>query len=208
MRDLAHIDAMEPKVKDGARALIVGGGYIGLEAAAVCAKRGVKVTLVEMADRILQTGSLRLKPAIIFRTLHSEYGADIREGVGLDHLTGENGRVTGAVLSDGTKPAGRFRRGRRGHYPFDATGRDWPGWSWITASRPMPMAARPTPISGRRAIAPHSRTRATVSGWKACPMPSTRPRSWPRTCWARPGIMWQSRGSGRISLTSSCKSQV
>lgn len=94
VRDLAHIDAMEPKVKDGARALIVGGGYIGLEAAAVCAKRGVKVTLVEMADRILQRVAAP-ETSDYFRTLHSKYGADIREGVGLDHLTGENGRVTG-----------------------------------------------------------------------------------------------------------------
>ncbi|WP_210093656.1 FAD-dependent oxidoreductase [Ruegeria sp. HKCCSP346] len=101
VRDLAHIDEMEPKVTEGARALIVGGGYIGLEAAAVCAKRGVKVTLVEMADRILQRVAAP-ETSAYFRALHSEYGADIREGVGLDRLIGENGRVVGAVLTDGT----------------------------------------------------------------------------------------------------------
>ena len=100
VRDLAHIDAMEPRVKDGARALIVGGGYIGLEAAAVCAKRGVKVTLVEIADRILQRVAAP-ETSDYFRALHTEYGADIREGVGLDRLIGENGKVTGAVLTDG-----------------------------------------------------------------------------------------------------------
>ncbi len=102
VRDLAHIDEMSPSVTEGARALIVGGGYIGLEAAAVCAKRGVKVTLVEMADRILQRVAAP-ETSDYFRTLHSAYGADIREGVGLDHLKGENGKVTGAVLSDGTE---------------------------------------------------------------------------------------------------------
>ncbi|MFQ3255081.1 MAG: 3-phenylpropionate/trans-cinnamate dioxygenase ferredoxin reductase subunit, partial [Loktanella salsilacus] len=46
VRDLADADAMAPHFKQGARCLIVGGGYIGLEAAAVAAKRGVTVTLV------------------------------------------------------------------------------------------------------------------------------------------------------------------
>ena len=50
LRNLADIDAMAPLVSAGARVLIVGGGYIGLEAAAVCAKRGLKVTVVEMAE--------------------------------------------------------------------------------------------------------------------------------------------------------------
>ncbi|WP_271952401.1 NAD(P)/FAD-dependent oxidoreductase [Ruegeria faecimaris] len=107
VRDLAHVDEMEPFVSEGARALIVGGGYIGLEAAAVCAKRGVKVTLVEMADRILQRVAAP-ETSDYFRALHSEYGADIREGVGLDRLLGENGKVTGAVLTDGTELAVDF----------------------------------------------------------------------------------------------------
>ncbi|NVO56149.1 FAD-dependent oxidoreductase [Rhodobacteraceae bacterium B1Z28] len=102
VRDLAHVDDMGPYVAEGARALIVGGGYIGLEAAAVCAKRGVKVTLVEMADRILQRVAAP-ETSDYFRTLHSEYGADIREGVGLDRLVGDNGKVTGAVLTDGSQ---------------------------------------------------------------------------------------------------------
>ena len=54
VRDLADVDAMAPRFKDGAKVLIVGGGYIGLEAASVAAKLGLDVTLVEMADRILQ----------------------------------------------------------------------------------------------------------------------------------------------------------
>ncbi|SLN14531.1 Ferredoxin--NAD(P)(+) reductase fdr [Falsiruegeria litorea R37] len=102
VRDLADADAMAPEFKDGARALIIGGGYIGLEAAAVCAKRGVQVTLVEMADRILQRVAAP-ETSDYFRNLHGSHGADIREGVGLDHLVGTNGKVTGAVLTDGTE---------------------------------------------------------------------------------------------------------
>ncbi|MEX0366104.1 MAG: NAD(P)/FAD-dependent oxidoreductase [Ruegeria sp.] len=107
VRDLADVDAMAPAVTEGARALIVGGGYIGLEAAAVCAKRGVKVTLVEMADRILQRVAAP-ETSDYFRALHTGHGADIREGVGLDRITGEDGKVTGAVLSDGTELAVDF----------------------------------------------------------------------------------------------------
>ncbi|MCV2889632.1 NAD(P)/FAD-dependent oxidoreductase [Ruegeria aquimaris] len=100
VRDLADIDAMAPSVTEGARALIVGGGYIGLEAAAVCSKRGVKVTLVEMADRILQRVAAP-ETSAYFRALHTSHGVDIREGVGLTRLTGAQGRVSGAVLTDG-----------------------------------------------------------------------------------------------------------
>jgi 3-phenylpropionate/trans-cinnamate dioxygenase ferredoxin reductase subunit len=93
---------MAPSVVEGKRALIVGGGYIGLEAAAVCAKRGVQVTLVEMADRILQRVAAP-ETSDYFRSLHGEHGVDIREGVGLDRLVGTDGQVTGAVLSDGSE---------------------------------------------------------------------------------------------------------
>lgn len=101
VRGLADVDAMAPKVTQGARTLIVGGGYIGLEAAAVAAKRGVHVTLVEMADRILQRVAAP-ETSDYFRALHTGHGVDIRESIGLDHLVGENGHVTGAVLTDGS----------------------------------------------------------------------------------------------------------
>ncbi|MCR9109535.1 FAD-dependent oxidoreductase [Marivita sp. XM-24bin2] len=101
VRGLHDVDAMVPRFAGNARVLIVGGGYIGLEAAAVAAKLGLSVTLVEMADRILQRVAAP-ETSAYFRDVHSGHGVDIREGVGLDHLTGAEGRVTGAVLSDGS----------------------------------------------------------------------------------------------------------
>ncbi|PIV75547.1 MAG: pyridine nucleotide-disulfide oxidoreductase [Rhodobacteraceae bacterium CG17_big_fil_post_rev_8_21_14_2_50_65_11] len=103
VRTLADVDAMAPGVTAGRRVLIVGGGYIGLEAAAVCAKNGMQVTLVEMAERILQRVACPQTSAY-FRDLHAAHGVDIREGVGLTRLTGE-ARVSGAVLSDGSELA-------------------------------------------------------------------------------------------------------
>lgn len=101
MRDLRDADALAPEMVEGRKVLIIGGGYIGLEAASVAAKRGLTVTLVEMADRILQRVAAP-ETSDYFRELHSHHGVDIREGVGLDHLTGSD-CVDGAILTDGTR---------------------------------------------------------------------------------------------------------
>lgn len=106
VRDLKDVDAMAPRFQAGRRVLIVGGGYIGLEAASVAAKLGLQVTLVEMADRILQRVAAP-QTSDYFRALHASHGVEIREGVGLERLTGE-GAVSGAVLSDGTEMAVDF----------------------------------------------------------------------------------------------------
>ncbi len=100
VRNLADVDAMAPEFIKDRRVLIIGGGYIGLEAAAVAASRGLKVTLVEMADRILQRVAAP-ETSDYFRALHQAHGVEILEGVGLNRLTGD-GFVTGADLSDGT----------------------------------------------------------------------------------------------------------
>ncbi len=101
VRDLADVDALAPRCISGARVLIVGGGYIGLEAASVAAKLGLQVTLVEMSDRILQRVAAP-ETSDFFRELHRAHGVDIREGVGLEALKGD-GAVTGARLTDGSE---------------------------------------------------------------------------------------------------------
>ncbi|MTJ04998.1 MAG: pyridine nucleotide-disulfide oxidoreductase [Sediminimonas qiaohouensis] len=101
VRTLADVDALEPACQPGARLLIIGGGYIGLEAAAVAAKLGLHVTLIEAAERILGRVAAP-ETADFFRDLHRAHGVNIREGVALDHLTAEEGHVTGAQLADGS----------------------------------------------------------------------------------------------------------
>ena len=103
VRTLADVDRMAPEFRAGARALIVGGGYIGLEAAAVAAKLGLDVTLIEAAPRILQRVAAP-ETSDYFRKLHTAHGVKIREGTGLERLTGE-GDVRAAILSDGTEMA-------------------------------------------------------------------------------------------------------
>ena len=102
MRCLADADAMAPHLAAGRRLLVVGGGYIGLEAAAVAASKGLQVTLIEAAPRILQRVAA---PATAdhFRALHRSQGVDIREGVTLHRLLADGGRVSGAELQDGQR---------------------------------------------------------------------------------------------------------
>ena len=101
IRTLADADGMADEFRPGRRVLIVGGGYIGLEAAAVAAERGLQVTLIEAAPRILQRVASP-QTAAWFRQLHARHGVNILEGTGLSRLTGED-RVTGATLDNGTR---------------------------------------------------------------------------------------------------------
>ena len=99
VRSLADVDAMRAEFAPGRRVVIIGGGYIGLEAAAVAARLGLDVTVVEMAPRILQRVAAP-ETSDHFRALHVSHGVKILEGIGLDRLLGE-GHVTGARLTDG-----------------------------------------------------------------------------------------------------------
>ncbi len=101
VRTLADVDAMALKFAKGASALVVGGGYIGLEAAAAAAKRGLDVTVVEVADRILQRVAAR-ETSNYIRKLHQAHGVDIRERIGIQRLVG-NTSVEFAELSDGSR---------------------------------------------------------------------------------------------------------
>ena len=101
MRDLQDADAMAPEMVAGRKVLIVGGGYIGLEAAAVAATKGLKVTLVEMSDRILNRVAAP-QTSDYFRQLHQSHGVTLKENTGLKQLIGQDGKVTSAQLSDGS----------------------------------------------------------------------------------------------------------
>ncbi|PTM98373.1 NAD(P)/FAD-dependent oxidoreductase [Mycoplana dimorpha] len=99
VRDYLDADRLGLEMTEGRKALVVGGGYIGLEAAAVARGRGLEVTVIEMADRILQRVASPAT-ATILKAIHIARGVDIREKTGLVRLIGEDGRVTAAELSD------------------------------------------------------------------------------------------------------------
>ena len=100
VRNLADVDAERAEFRPGRRLVIVGGGYIGLEAAAVAAKLGLDVTVLEMAPRILQRVAAP-ETSDYFRALHTAHGVKILESTGLERLLGDAGHVTAARLTDG-----------------------------------------------------------------------------------------------------------
>lgn len=101
MRDKRDADHLSGELQAGRRVLIIGGGYIGLEAAAVARHKGLDVTLIEMADRILKRVA-SAQTADILRGVHQAHGVSIRESMGLVRLIGRDGHVCGAELSDGS----------------------------------------------------------------------------------------------------------
>ncbi|OCP14963.1 NAD(P)/FAD-dependent oxidoreductase [Ensifer sp. LC163] len=101
VRNLADINSMAHCFREGQRVLIIGGGYIGLEAAAVSSKLGLQVTLIEASDRILQRVASP-ETSRFFRELHASHDVTVLEGTGIRRLTGEDGHVRAAELSDGS----------------------------------------------------------------------------------------------------------
>lgn len=83
LRGIEDVNAIRPKFQAGNRIVIVGGGYIGLEVAAVAAKRGLKVTVVEALERCLQR--VTSKPiSDFFESVHRAEGVTILTGTGVE----------------------------------------------------------------------------------------------------------------------------
>ena len=101
VRTIADIKDIAPGFVPDAKVLVVGGGYIGLEAASAAVAKGLNVCVVEMAERILQRVAAP-ETSDFIRNLHLSRGVELLEGVGLSRLLGES-ELTGAVLSDGAK---------------------------------------------------------------------------------------------------------
>ncbi len=100
LRSIADIDRLSPEFRAGRRLLIVGGGYIGLEAAAAGRQLGLEVTVIEMAERIMQRVAAR-ETSDYFRQLHSSHGVEIMEGAEMVRLVESGGRACGAELASG-----------------------------------------------------------------------------------------------------------
>ncbi|KTE23910.1 MULTISPECIES: FAD-dependent oxidoreductase [unclassified Sphingopyxis] len=99
VRTKADADAMKAASETAEQIVVIGGGYIGLEAAAVLTKAGKKVVLLEALDRVLA----RVAGAELSRFYekeHRDHGVDLRLGVCVDAIEGDT-HVTGVRLADG-----------------------------------------------------------------------------------------------------------
>ena len=101
MRTRADADRMMAELPGVTQAVVIGGGYIGLEAAAVLAKFGKKVVLLEALDRVLARVA---GPDLsrFYEAEHRAHGVDVRLGAAVDCIVGENRKASGVRLADGS----------------------------------------------------------------------------------------------------------
>jgi 3-phenylpropionate/trans-cinnamate dioxygenase ferredoxin reductase subunit len=100
LRTFADALALRERLRHGARLLVIGGGFIGLEVAASAVMRGCTVTVLEMAPRVLMRG-VPEEIAHLVAARHREAGVDLRTGVGLRAIAREDGGIS-VALDDGT----------------------------------------------------------------------------------------------------------
>ncbi len=103
LRTIQDVDAIREKIEPGCQLVIVGAGYIGLEVAAVTAKLGLDVTVVEMMDRVMSR-VVSEEVSKFFQKEHTEHGVKLLLSTGIKDFSGD-GNVHAVDLSDGTRIA-------------------------------------------------------------------------------------------------------
>jgi 3-phenylpropionate/trans-cinnamate dioxygenase ferredoxin reductase subunit len=100
LRNLADVAPIRAAFKPGARAVIIGGGYIGLETAATARKMGCEVTVLEMADRVMNRV---VAPCVsqYFAEEHRAHGIDLKCDVRVVAVQGRD-RAERVVCADGS----------------------------------------------------------------------------------------------------------
>ena len=101
VRNRADVDRLIDELPQVRRVAVIGGGYIGLEAAAVLNKLGKAVTVLEALPRVL--ARVAGEPlSRFYEAEHRAHGVDVRLGVTVDTIEGKDGRVSAVRLADGT----------------------------------------------------------------------------------------------------------
>lgn len=101
VRTLADAVALKPQIEAAKNVVVVGGGFIGLECAAVARTLGCGVVVLEAMDRLM---ARVVSPVLsdYYRDLHRSRGVDVRLGASVTEIVGAAGRVTGVRCGDGT----------------------------------------------------------------------------------------------------------
>ena len=100
VRTRADVDAMMAGLPGVDQVAVIGGGYIGLEAAAVLTKLGKRVVLLEALPRVLARVAGEALSAF-YEAEHRAHGVDLRTGETVTAIEGKGGRVSGVRLGDG-----------------------------------------------------------------------------------------------------------
>jgi 3-phenylpropionate/trans-cinnamate dioxygenase ferredoxin reductase subunit len=99
LRTLADSDAIKAAVRPKTRAVVIGGGYIGLEVAASLAKLGAAVTVIEALERVMNR-VVAPPVSAFYAAEHARHGVEIVTGAAVSTLEG-NGRVERVICADG-----------------------------------------------------------------------------------------------------------
>ncbi len=103
LRTIDDVLGFKNRLQAGARVVIVGGGYIGLETAAVAVKRGCKVIVLEMQPRVLAR-VVAPEMSAFYTRVHREAGVDVRIGAVVTGFGG-TGKVEHVICGDEIIPA-------------------------------------------------------------------------------------------------------
>jgi 3-phenylpropionate/trans-cinnamate dioxygenase ferredoxin reductase subunit len=101
IRSIEDILRLQVQFTAGRSLVVIGGGFIGLEAASVGVKKGLHVTVVEALPRVLARVTAP-EMSTFYEQAHRNRGVDVRTGVGVRALEG-SGRVDCVVLEDGSR---------------------------------------------------------------------------------------------------------
>lgn len=123
LRTLSDVDAIRPEMQPGRRIIIIGAGYIGLEAAAVARQMGLDVTVVEMAPRVLARVTSEVISAF-YTAEHTRAGVTVLTGTGVASLGGRDGHVRTVHLTDGRSLEADLVLAGIGILPNDELARD------------------------------------------------------------------------------------
>lgn len=98
------VDAIMARLADVQHVAVIGGGYIGLEAAAVLTKLGKKVTLLEALPRVLARVAGE-ELSRFYEAEHRAHGVDLRTSAMVESIESKDGKASAVVLSDKTRIA-------------------------------------------------------------------------------------------------------
>jgi 3-phenylpropionate/trans-cinnamate dioxygenase ferredoxin reductase component len=99
LRTLADSDAIRAAIRPGAKAVIIGGGYIGLEVAASLRKLSAAVTVIEALERVMNR-VVAPPVSAFFAAQHAQRGVEVVTGAAISALEGD-GRVERVICIDG-----------------------------------------------------------------------------------------------------------
>lgn len=100
VRTLADIEAIIAELGNVKSVVVIGAGFIGLEAAAVIRTMGFAVTVLEQAARPMARG-VGQTVGLFFAEFHRRQGVDLRLGAGIEAIIGKQNRVSGVTLTSG-----------------------------------------------------------------------------------------------------------